>query len=62
VTLKLPHEIYGEGVPYGDPAWYAGFATPYYNDSHRRFRTALREVRPSGGSAPLVCGIAILVG
>lgn len=27
-----------------DSEGYSGWATPYYNDSHRRFRTALREV------------------
>ena len=33
---------FGEQVPYGDPSWYQGWHSPYYNDSHRRFRSALR--------------------
>lgn len=28
---------------YGDPSWYQGFNSPYYNDSHVRFRKAVRE-------------------
>jgi alkylation response protein AidB-like acyl-CoA dehydrogenase len=36
-------ELYGELVPYGDPAAYQGWHSPYYNDSHRKFRNALRE-------------------
>lgn len=30
-------------VPYGDPLWYSGNPTPYYNESHVRFRAAMRE-------------------
>lgn len=33
---------FGDLVPYGDPAWYQGWNSPYYNDSHRRFRAAMR--------------------
>jgi Cytochrome b5-like Heme/Steroid binding domain len=29
---------YGELIPYGDPNWYQGWNTTYYNESHRRFR------------------------
>ena len=32
--------VYGEMIPYGDPNWYQGWNSNYYNDSHRRFRFA----------------------
>lgn len=28
---------------YCDPSWYQDWHTPYYNDSHRKFRDAVRE-------------------
>lgn len=34
--------MYGDLTPYGDPGWYQGWNSPYYNESHRRFRAALR--------------------
>ncbi len=34
---------FGDLVPYGDPAWYHGWNSPYYNDSHIRFRAAIRK-------------------
>eukprot|EP01117_Protostelium_nocturnum_P013518 TRINITY_DN5050_c0_g1_i1.p1 TRINITY_DN5050_c0_g1~~TRINITY_DN5050_c0_g1_i1.p1 ORF type:complete len:563 (-),score=249.06 TRINITY_DN5050_c0_g1_i1:118-1806(-) len=34
---------YGEGVPFGDPMWYQGASSTYYNDSHIRFRASVRE-------------------
>ncbi|KAL0949067.1 hypothetical protein HGRIS_009165 [Hohenbuehelia grisea] len=31
-------------VPYAEPTWLTkGYYTPYYNDNHRRFQTAVRE-------------------
>jgi alkylation response protein AidB-like acyl-CoA dehydrogenase/predicted heme/steroid binding protein len=36
-------ELFGELVPYGDPNWYQGFYSPYYNASHRKWRAYLRE-------------------
>ena len=51
--IKLPNVPYGELIPYGDPAWYAGWATPYYKDTHRNFRAALREV--GGAVWPCCC-------
>lgn len=36
-------KIFGEMVAYGDPNWYQGWNTTYYNDSHVRFRKAMRE-------------------
>lgn len=37
------HEPFGDMVPYGDPAWYQGNFTPYYNESHVRLRAEIRE-------------------
>lgn len=34
---------FGELVPYGDPSWYQGWHSPYYNSSHHAFRAALRS-------------------
>jgi len=33
---------YGELVPYGDPNWYQGWSSQYYNESHHRVRVAMR--------------------
>lgn len=35
--------LFGELIPFGDPSWYQGFHSPYYNESHRRLRKAVRE-------------------
>ena len=34
---------YGEMIPFGDPVWYQDWYSPYYNESHRRYRAAVRE-------------------
>src|SRR3954447_25049031 len=34
---------FGDLVPHGDPYWYQDFHSPYYNDSHRRVRAAVRK-------------------
>ena len=34
---------FGDLVPFGDPYWYADWGSPYYNDSHRRVRKAMRD-------------------
>ncbi|BGP55358.1 hypothetical protein JCM8202v2_002958 [Rhodotorula sphaerocarpa] len=34
---------FGDLVPFGDPMWYADWASPYYNESHRKVRTAIRN-------------------
>ena len=34
---------FGELVPHADPSWYQAWHSPYYHDSHRRFRAAMRE-------------------
>jgi hypothetical protein len=31
-------ELFGEQIPFADPAWYCGFASPYYNESHVKLR------------------------
>lgn len=30
-------------VPYCDPSWYQDWHSPYYNESHRKFRDAIRD-------------------
>eukprot|EP01112_Ceratiomyxa_fruticulosa_P023165 TRINITY_DN874_c0_g2_i2.p1 TRINITY_DN874_c0_g2~~TRINITY_DN874_c0_g2_i2.p1 ORF type:complete len:320 (-),score=80.20 TRINITY_DN874_c0_g2_i2:781-1740(-) len=34
---------FGQQVPYGDPTWYQSWSTLYYNDTHQRVRSAMRE-------------------
>lgn len=34
---------FGELVPFGDPNWYQDWSSPFYNDSHRRWRASIRE-------------------
>jgi len=41
-AAMLP-DTYGELVPFGDPSWYQGWRSPYYTDSHKKFRKAIRE-------------------
>lgn len=38
-TLSDP---FGEGIPYGDPNWYQEWHSPYFTESHRKFRAAIR--------------------
>jgi alkylation response protein AidB-like acyl-CoA dehydrogenase len=45
-NIAKQHErdgTFGSIIPYAEPAWYRGWASPYYNDSHRRLRAAVRE-------------------
>ncbi|RIB04760.1 acyl-CoA dehydrogenase/oxidase [Gigaspora rosea] len=35
---------FGDFVPQGDPYWYQGFYSPYYNDSHYRLCAAMRQL------------------
>eukprot|EP00448_Togula_jolla_P006368 CAMPEP_0170595006 /NCGR_PEP_ID=MMETSP0224-20130122/14313_1 /TAXON_ID=285029 /ORGANISM="Togula jolla, Strain CCCM 725" /LENGTH=435 /DNA_ID=CAMNT_0010919121 /DNA_START=69 /DNA_END=1377 /DNA_ORIENTATION=+ len=35
-------EVYGDGNPFSDPAWYQAYNTPYYNDTHKKLRKQLR--------------------
>eukprot|EP01094_Clydonella_sp_ATCC50884_P000040 TRINITY_DN1002_c0_g2_i3.p2 TRINITY_DN1002_c0_g2~~TRINITY_DN1002_c0_g2_i3.p2 ORF type:complete len:342 (-),score=138.71 TRINITY_DN1002_c0_g2_i3:96-1070(-) len=34
---------FGGLVPYGDPSWYQGFHSPFYNDSHKALRKGIRK-------------------
>mmetsp|Transcript_1892 Transcript_1892/g.2652 ORF Transcript_1892/g.2652 Transcript_1892/m.2652 type:complete len:428 (+) Transcript_1892:170-1453(+) len=34
---------YGDGVPFGDPNWYRLYNSPYYKDTHVKFRSQVRE-------------------
>ncbi|KAJ5365519.1 acyl-CoA dehydrogenase [Penicillium concentricum] len=34
--------LFGSTVPFAEPAWARGCPSPYYNDSHRRLRAAMR--------------------
>lgn len=35
-------ESWGDMVPYGDPSWYQGYHSPYYNESHVALREEVR--------------------
>ncbi|BFZ54786.1 hypothetical protein PYCC9005_001823 [Savitreella phatthalungensis] len=35
--------FYGDLIPYADPSWYQGWASPYYKESHIRLREEVRE-------------------
>ncbi|ORX81672.1 acyl-CoA dehydrogenase NM domain-like protein [Basidiobolus meristosporus CBS 931.73] len=41
-STEMNPEYFGELVPFGDPSWYYS-PSPYYNDSHKRLRAAVRE-------------------
>jgi len=36
-------EIFGDANPFGDPAWYQSYNSPYYNDTHRVLREQIRK-------------------
>jgi len=36
-------EAFGELVPFGDPTWYQEWKSPYYSESHKKWRAALRQ-------------------
>jgi hypothetical protein len=38
-----PVQAFGCPSPYAEPLWYSRNATPYYNDSHRQLRAAVRK-------------------
>jgi alkylation response protein AidB-like acyl-CoA dehydrogenase len=40
---KGPKETFGNLAPWSEPAWSHGIPSPYYNDTHRQLRKALRE-------------------
>ena len=35
-------EMFGDLVAFGDPYWYTGFKSPYYKESHYKFRNVVR--------------------
>ncbi len=38
---KEESNSFGDLVPYGDPNWYQGYTSPFFNDSHKQFRYCL---------------------
>lgn len=38
-----PLEPFGDLVPFGDPSWYQGYSSPYYNESHVALRNEVRQ-------------------
>ncbi|KAJ3268584.1 hypothetical protein HDV01_002563 [Terramyces sp. JEL0728] len=36
-------DLFGDGVPFGDPYWYSDWHSPYYNESHRKVRAVMRR-------------------
>ncbi|KAI8850716.1 acyl-CoA dehydrogenase/oxidase [Chytridium lagenaria] len=36
--------VFGDGIAFGDPAWYQEWKSPYYKDSHRRLRAWIRKI------------------
>lgn len=39
---RAKKETFGDLSPWAEPSWYSSLASPYYNDSHKRLRNALR--------------------
>lgn len=35
--------VFGDGVPFGDPYWYQSFNSPYYTESHKQLRSWMRQ-------------------
>ena len=42
-TSKWNLDVFGDSRPCGDPGWYQGQYSPYYNESHRELRSFVRE-------------------
>ncbi|KAK4506546.1 hypothetical protein PRZ48_000278 [Zasmidium cellare] len=40
---STPKEVFGNPAPWSEPAWSHGIPSPYYNDSHKKYRNALRQ-------------------
>jgi len=40
---KVNMELFGDTNPFGDPAWYQGMNSPFYNDSHKAWRAKVRK-------------------
>lgn len=41
--VKISPHSFGDMVPYGDPAWYQRFNSPYYKPTHVAFRAKVRS-------------------
>lgn len=37
-------EMFGDGNPYSDPAWYQAYNSPYYGDTHKHLRKVFRDL------------------
>ncbi|GAN04906.1 acyl-CoA dehydrogenase-like protein [Mucor ambiguus] len=42
VTIPAPGDL--SAVPYAEPSYWMGFKSPYFNESHTKFRKALRAI------------------
>jgi hypothetical protein len=42
MQLPMMHNTFGELVPMGDPTWYQAWNSPFYNETHIKFRAAIR--------------------
>jgi len=42
VMLPQKKETFGDLSPWAEPSWYSSLASPYYNDSHKQLRNAVR--------------------
>ncbi|KAG9964339.1 acyl-CoA dehydrogenase, partial [Aureobasidium melanogenum] len=40
--MPSDRKLYGDLSPWAEPAWYNSLSSPYYNDSHRSLRDAIR--------------------
>ncbi|EFW17827.1 hypothetical protein D8B26_004837 [Coccidioides posadasii str. Silveira] len=40
---SAPLEPYGDLIPFADPAWYHGYYSPYYNETHAALRDEVRQ-------------------
>lgn len=40
--MDIPN-VFGDLVPFGDPTWYQGWVSPYYNETHTVFRKMVRQ-------------------
>src|ERR1700730_15607305 len=41
--MSPPSAPFGCTTPYAEPLWYSRDTSPYYNDSHRKLRAAVRR-------------------
>ncbi|CAI7663549.1 unnamed protein product [Penicillium glandicola] len=42
-AIGAPQDPYGDLIPFADPSWYQGYASPYFNDSHAALRDEVRQ-------------------